>query len=80
MLFNDTRKRRPSRLHYGTPNKARQTIKYLRTRPYGEQIRGAQTMFYRAKFHAKQTKGMRNAMRVYKQFLQSKANRKNKNR
>jgi len=80
MLFNDTRKRRPSRLHYGTPNKARQTIKYLRTRPYGEQIRGAQTMFYRAKFHAKQTKGMRNAMRVYKQFLESKATRKNKNR
>ncbi len=80
MLFNDTRKRRRSRLHYGTPNKARQTIKYLRTRPYGEQIRGAQTMFYRAKFHAKQTKGMRNAMGVYKRLLESKATRKNKNR
>ena len=73
MLFNDTRKKRPSRLHYGTPNKARQTLKYLRTKPYGEQIRGAQAMYYRAKFHAKQTKGMRNAMKVYKRFLQSKA-------
>jgi hypothetical protein len=73
MLFNDTRKKRPSRLHYGSPNKARQTIKYLRTRPYPEQIRGAQTMFYRAKFHAKQTKGMREAMRLYKRFLESKA-------
>ena len=73
MLFNDTRKWRPSRLHYGTAKKARQTLKYLRTRPYPEQIRDSQTMFYRAKFHAKQTKGMRNAMKVYKRFLQSKA-------
>ena len=73
MLFNDTRKRRPSRLHYGTAKKARQTLKYLRTRPYPEQIRDSQTMFYRAKFHAKQTKGMRNAMKVYKRFLESKA-------
>ena len=73
MLFNDTRKRRRSRLHYGTGAKARQTLKYLRTRPYGEQIRGAQAMYYRAKFHAKQTKDMRNAMKVYKRFLESKA-------
>ena len=73
MLFNDTRKRRPSRLHYGSLTKARQTLKYLRTRPYPEQMRGAQTMFYRAKFHAHQTKGMRNAMRLYKRFLESKA-------
>jgi hypothetical protein len=80
MLFNDTRKRRRSRLHYGTANKARQTLKYLKTRPYPEQIRGAQTMYYRAKYHAKQTKGMRNAMGLYKRFLESKATRKNKNR
>jgi hypothetical protein len=80
MLFNDTRTTRKSRLHYGSPTKARQTIKYLRTRPYPEQIRGAQTMYYRAKYHAKQTKGMRNAMELYKRFLESKATRKNKNR
>jgi len=73
MLFNNTRKKRPSRLHYGSPTKARRTLKYLRTRPYPEQIRGAQAMYHRAKFHAHQTKGMRNAMRLYKQFLESKA-------
>ena len=73
MLFNNTRKKRPSRLHYGTPAKARQTLKYLRTRPYSEQIRGAQTMMYRAKYHAHQTKGMRSAMKVYARFLASKA-------
>ena len=70
MLFNNTRKKKPSHLHYGSAKKARQTLKYLRTRPRGEQIRGAQTMYFRAKYHAKQTKNMREAMKVYKDFLQ----------
>lgn len=69
MLFNNTRKKKTSHLQYGSAKKARQTIKYLRTRPRGEQIRGAQTMFFRAKYHAKQTKNMREAMKVYRDFL-----------
>lgn len=71
MLFNNTRKKKRgiTHLHYGSAKKARQTIKYLRTRPRGEQIRGAQTMFFRAKYHAKQTKDMREAMKVYRDFL-----------
>jgi hypothetical protein len=68
MLFNSTRKKR-SHLHYGTAAKARQTLKYLRKRPRGEQIRSAKTMFFRAKYHAKQTDGMRQAMKVYSAFL-----------
>jgi hypothetical protein len=71
MLFNNTRKRR-SRLHYGTKAKALKTIKYLRTRPRGEQIRGAQAMYHRAKFHAHQTADMRQAMKVYAAFLKHK--------
>jgi hypothetical protein len=67
-LFNSTKKRK-SRLHYGTKAKAQQTIRYLRTRPRGEQIRGAQTMYNRAKFHAQQTADMREAMKVYAAFL-----------
>jgi hypothetical protein len=73
MLFNNTRKKRPSHLHYGTAAKARQTLKYLRKRPRSEQIRGAQTMYYRAKYHANQTKNMREAMKVYKDFLSTRA-------
>lgn len=69
MLFNNTRKKKPSHLHYGSAKKARQTLKYLRTRPRGEQRRGAQTMFFRAKYHARQTKDMREAMNVYRDFL-----------
>jgi len=67
MLFNNTRKK--THLHYGTAAKARKTIKYLRRRSRAEQIRGAQAMYYRAKFHARQTSNMRAAMKVYGDFL-----------
>ena len=30
MLFNNTRKKRPSHLHYGTAKKAKQSLRYLR--------------------------------------------------
>lgn len=69
MLFNNTRKK--SHLHYGTAKKAQETIRYLKGRPKGEQVRGAQSMYYRAKFHAQQTKGMRNAMKIYRKFLRT---------
>ena len=69
MLFNNTRKKRPSHLHYGTAEKARKTLRYLKKRPRGEQIRSAQSMYYRAKYHAQQTNGMRDAMKVYAKFL-----------
>ena len=69
MLFNNTRKKKQSHLHYGNESKAKKTIKYLRSRPCGEQIRGAQTMYYRAKYHANQTQDMRKAMKVFSIFL-----------
>ena len=68
MLFNKTARAR-THLHYGTAAKARQTLKYLRKRPIGEQIRGAQSMYYRAKYHAHQTRNMKEAMNVYFHFL-----------
>lgn len=71
MLFNNSRKTKRSHLHYGTAKKARQTLKYLRTRPRGEQIRSAQSMFFRAKYHANQTKDMREAMKVYGDFVKT---------
>jgi hypothetical protein len=72
MLFNNTRKK--SHLHYGTAAKARQTLKYLKKKPMGEQIRSAQSMYFRAKYHAQQTDGMRNAMKVYSKFLRAHKN------
>jgi hypothetical protein len=71
MLFNNTRKK--SHLHYGTAVKARQTLRYLKKKPIGEQRRSAQSMYQRAKYHAKQTEGMRAAMKVYSKFLAQSA-------
>lgn len=79
-LFNNTRKKQSSHLHYGTAAKAKHTLKYLRTRPHGEQVRGAQTMYYRAKYHANQTANMRNAMKVYGKFLNQMKNNNSRTR
>ena len=80
MLFNNTRKKktRPSHLHYGTAAKARQTLKYLRKRPIGEQRKGAQTMYFRAKYHAHQTPNMKEAMKVYEKFLEGQRFKRSK--
>lgn len=75
MLFNDRRPtagretRRRVRLGYGTAAKARATVKALRKQPRGYARRSAQTMYFRAKYHAKQTADMRAAMKVYKKYL-----------
>ena len=72
-LFNDRRgkTRRPVRLGYGTAGRARATIKALRKQPRGYARRAAQTMYFRAKYHAQQTPDMRAAMKVYKKYLDS---------
>lgn len=62
-------KKRRMKLQYGTANRARETIKKLQTQPKQYQIQAAHTMYYRAKYHKHQTKGMRNAMKMYKAFL-----------
>jgi len=70
-LFNDradTRRRRV-RLGYGTKAKAQATIKALRNQPRGYAHRAAQTMYFRAKYHAQQTANMRAAMKEYERYL-----------
>ena len=71
-LFNDNPKG-PSKVKagYGTPERARQTLKRLRGKPKAYQRQVATTMYYRAKHHKFQTKGMKDAMKVYGHFLQS---------
>ena len=72
-LYNDRRPgtRRRVRLGYGTAKKARATVKVLRDQPRGYARRAAQTMYFRAKYHAQQTPDMREAMKVYKKYLDS---------
>ena len=59
--------------HYGTAEKARQTLKRLRSKPKAYQRQVAVTMYYRAKHHKYQTKHMKEAMKVYGSFLQKLA-------
>jgi hypothetical protein len=71
-LFNDNPKG-PSKVkaQYGTAERAKQTLKRLRGKPKAYQRQVVTTMYYRAKHHKYQTKGMKEAMKVYGHFLRS---------
>ena len=69
-VFNDNppNKKPRLRLGYGTANKARRSIKLLKKQPLQYQQQASATLYYRAKYHKHQTKGMRNAMKIYGKF------------
>lgn len=81
-VFNDPLpgKKPKLRLHYGTANRAKKTIKKLKKEPLIYQLQAGHTMYYRAKYHKHQTKGMKNAERIYKSFLNTLKRRKLKGR
>ena len=72
-LFNDNPRGHPrlKTLGYGTEEKALNSVKKLRTFPKAYQRQAASTMYYRAKYHANQTRNMRKAMKVYSKFLKT---------
>jgi hypothetical protein len=71
-VFNDSKKKPAVKAAYGTRKKARNTIHRLRSVSRAKARQVAQTMYYRAKYHKYQTQGMRNAMKVYEKYLESK--------
>ena len=72
-VFNDNppTKKPKLRLGYGTANRARRSVKLLRKQPKQYQTQAAHTLYYRAKYHKYQTKGMRNAMKIYRKFMKT---------
>ena len=70
-LFNDNPRGRPrlAGLGYGTRKRATNSVRRLKQMPRAYQFQAATTMYYRAKYHARQTPQMREAMRVYGAFL-----------
>jgi hypothetical protein len=70
-LFNDNPRGRPRTkgIGYGTAKKARNSITRLKgkSKTYKRQV--ATTMYYRAKHHKYQNKGMRNAMKIWKKYI-----------
>ena len=72
-LFDNNPRGKPrlSGLGYGNATRATRSVRRLAKMSYGYQIQAGQTMYFRAKHHANQTKGMRDAMRIYSHFLRS---------
>jgi hypothetical protein len=70
-LFNDNPRGRPrtAGIGYGSAKKARASLKKIRGKAHAYQTQVATTMYYRAKHHKYQTPGMRNAMKVYGNWL-----------
>jgi hypothetical protein len=70
-LFNDNPRGRPRTrgIGYGTAKKARNSITRLKgkSKTYKRQV--ATTMYYRAKHHKYQNQGMRNAMKIWKKYM-----------
>jgi hypothetical protein len=69
-VFNDNppNKKPKLKLGYGTANKARRSIKLLKKQPKLYQHQASTTLYYRAKYHKHQTKGMRNAIKILGKF------------
>ncbi len=72
-VFNDNppNKKPKFRLGYGNANKARKSIRLLKKQPYQYQVQAAHTLYYRAKYHKYQTKGMKEAQKIYRKFLKT---------
>ena len=72
-LFNDnpSGKKPRLRLGYGTARKARNSVRLLRKQPRAYQMQTGHALYFRAKYHAHQTQGMRNAMKIYGKYLKT---------
>ena len=68
-LYNNCKKKPKTITGYGSKEKALQTLKNIKKfdKTYQKQI--VNTMYNRAKYHRYQTKGMRDAMKIYKKWL-----------
>jgi hypothetical protein len=72
-LFNDNPRGRPRTrgIGYGTAERAKRSIQLLKGKDRAYQHQVATTMYYRAKHHKYQTAGMKEAMKVWRKYLQS---------
>ena len=70
-LFNDNPRGAPRTrgIGYGTAKKARESIHKLQGKPAAYKRQVATTMYYRAKYHKYQNEGMKQAMKVWKRYL-----------
>ena len=70
-LFNNKVGSAPLVGQYGTAEKAHASIKRIAGKNATRRKRIAMSMYYRAKFNKNQTQGMRNAMKVWKDYIKT---------
>jgi len=72
-LFNDAPSGKPKTrgIGYGSAEKAKKSIQLLRGKPKAYQMQVATTMFYRAKYHKYQNQGMRDAMKIWGDYIKT---------
>ena len=68
--YSDNGKKKPrTKTGYGTAKRARMTLRNIKSLPKSYQRQVVTTMYNRAKYHKYQNQGMRNAMKIYKDWL-----------
>ena len=72
-LFNDAPSGTPRTkgIGYGTAKKARNSIRRLKGKPTPYKKQVATTMFFRAKYHKYQNQGMRDAMKIWGDYIKT---------
>lgn len=73
-LFSDSKNTGRKPYGYGTPERARDTIRYLKDKKLGYKLRLATSMYNRAKYHANQTEDMRKSMKILGNYIKKLKN------
>lgn len=68
-LYASGNKKPKIKTGYGTAQKAKMTLKNIKGKDKGYQLRIVNTMYNRAKYHKYQNQGMRDAMKIFKKWL-----------
>lgn len=70
-LYSSGSKKPQTKTGYGDASKARMTLRNIKSKDLTYQKQVVNTMYNRAKFHKYQTPGMKEAMKIFKEWLKS---------
>lgn len=71
-LYSNGRSKPRTKTGYGDTKRAKETLRNIKKFDKAYQMQVVTTMYNRAKYHANQTEGMRDAMKVFKKWLKSR--------
>jgi len=71
-LYSNGKSKPRTKTGYGDSKRAKETLRNIKKFDKAYQMQVVTTMYNRAKYHANQTEGMRDAMKVYKKWLKSR--------